>query len=81
MCMSYIALWIVLLQFSLVFVSFLSSLLFIADDRSCNLVMNTYNDILKIFDIDIIFDTLCERFFLAQLCLTRGHLQKVSSDV
>ena len=50
------------IQCSLVFVSFLYSLLFIADDRSCNLVMNTYNDISKDFDIDIIIDTLCERF-------------------
>ena len=37
------------IQCSLVFVSFLSSLLFIADDRSCNLVINTYNDISKDF--------------------------------
>ena len=37
------------IQCSLVFVSFLSSLLSIGDDRSCNLLMNTYNDIIKDF--------------------------------
>ena len=71
MCMSYIGSLDSTIQRSLVCVSFLSSLLFIGNDRSCNVV---------IFNIDIIIDTLSGSF-LAQLCLTRGHLEKVSSDI